>query len=130
GRCVLSLLQSNPITRASIPTTTRIVGGFLSSTICPSGAETSSDPLVCTTELNWSMDTLDPRSSGPTKLSIVGNVGVRANDVQVTVAARVCTPTYDLAIDGDGSVPGGTFLSLATELALSFAPGEGNALTT
>jgi len=126
---VLSLLQSSPIITARIPTTGAIASGFLSSTICPSGPETSTHPPVCTTELKWSMDTLTASSAGSAKLFIAGNVGVRANDIPVNVAAWECNPTYDLAVDGDGSVAGGTFLNLAAELDLSFDPGESNALT-
>jgi len=129
---VVTALESStfPNSTATIPTSAGTMGGNVSYTLCPNGSDPTVTPEICLSELSWSGATLTTSSSDPMKLTITGNVSVRAEDMPVALGLGICTPTVTLALDGDGSCPGGTFMALPAELDLQFNPSEGNALTT
>ncbi len=100
--------SSGGVVPFTVPTSTNTTSG-ISYTICPNGADANGNPKICTAEIDLGNAHLTIDPLGPSDLRIYGTIPVRAQDIQVSVALGICTPTVNVALDGDGTCPGGSF---------------------
>ncbi len=88
-----------------VPMSSTSIVGIINATICPNGADPSANPKVCTAEIDVGNANLTLVSAGPYDLHITGTLPLRVEDLQVKFACA----DLNIAINGDGSCPGGNF---------------------
>ena len=94
--------------------------GSITATICPNGSNPSGNPELCNADIDIGNANLTITPTGPYDLSITGTVPLRVEDIQVSIGLGVCTPTIDIAIDGDGSCPGkGSYASIPLDVDIA-----------
>lgn len=85
-------------------------------TVCPNGPDPNANPKICTAEIDIGNAALTITPTAPYDLHITGTVPLRVSDLQLN--ALGCG--VDIAINSDGSCPGGDFdpFPLAVDIAI------------
>jgi hypothetical protein len=86
----------------AVPATSTSFSGITAS-ICPNGANTTSNPQICNAQINIGQANLTMTPTSPYDLSITGTVPLLVQDIPVTIDLGICSPTINIAMNGNGA---------------------------
>ncbi len=107
------------------------MSGAISYTICPNGADPSATPQICIEEVSFpdGGPTVAPLDGGGGGVSVAWAMGMRVEDAPTTAMLTDTCDPLTLAMDGNGTCPGGSFFQPSIPITLSAAPYPYGSLT-
>ncbi|MEO7327671.1 MAG: hypothetical protein ABI193_03765, partial [Minicystis sp.] len=93
--------------------------GPLNYTLCPNGADPNANPALCTAEIDLSNAKLTIDPAAPYDIHIKGTIPLRVQDLQLQADIGICKPTLNIALNGDGSCPGGNFADIPLDVDIA-----------
>ncbi len=115
---LLGGMGAGGVIKFEIPTSAGSAGP-LAYTLCPNGADPNGNPAICTAEIDLGNAKLTIDPAPPYDIHIKGTLPLRVQDVQLQADLAICKPTLNIALNGNGSCPGGNFSQIPLDVDIA-----------